>query len=220
LSRVRCRNLLLERGTHDNWALPPEKVFIRPRSTGAHKRRAILGALGASVVSTGVLGSSSDGTDDRTLAERFGCTTASRPACDGGSQCDDGTTAYPDPPATASEADTVDYARRHERTYARNRYRCSDLSPARSHERDLSFGEVDSLEWDDGIHVVRLQYVETATGDNETSPTTVERYGGAVYAGLVDGVTRVTAPAKPSDPIPNEAEVPDPVESGTLVDCF
>ncbi|AGB37640.1 hypothetical protein [Natronococcus occultus] len=189
------------------------------------KRRAVLGMIGVGVVSSGVLGDPAEHTDRESLAERFECEAPSRPACNPGStdvdRTDDGTgpEPYPDPPAAVD--DVLAFVRDHERAYAKNEVRCSRERPERLGDYRIEFDDVERFDWYDGIHVVRVRYAETVGSADDGVPwATTDGYGGAVYGVDETAAVRTGLSLGPSGTLPSEAGTPDPVASGTLVDCF
>lgn len=199
------------------------------------KRRVLLGMIGAGAVSSGVLGDSHERGNEDSLAARFDCMEASRPACDlesveierpdgDGGETVDGADSepYPDPPAAFGTDDVDAFVRDHERAYARNRDLCSRERPERLVGYRLEFDDVRRFDWYDGIHVVRVRYAETPSGANEEMEPwrTAGGYSGAVYAVDETAAVRTGLSLGPSGSVPGESETPDPVSTGTLVDCF
>lgn len=198
------------------------------------KRRVLLGMIGVGAVSSGVLGDPHErGTED-SLAERFDCREASRPTCDlesvetertdDSAETVDGadTEPYPDPPTAFDADDVVAFVRDHERAYARNDLLCSRERPERIVDYRIEFDDVRRFDWYDEIHVVRVRYAETPNGVNEDGEpwATGDGYGGAVYAVDETAAVRTGLSLGPSGSVPGEAETPDPVGTGALVDCF
>ncbi|MDG5821010.1 hypothetical protein [Natronococcus sp. A-GB7] len=198
------------------------------------KRRLLLGVIGVGAVSSGVLGDPHEHGAENSLAERFDCSEASRPACvlenDDVERADDSTETvdgaetepYPDPPISFDAESIVSFVREHERAYARNDARCSRDRPERIVDYSIEFDDVRRFDWYDEIHVVRVRYAETPGGvDEDGEPwTTADGYGGAVYAVDETAAVRTGLSLGPSDSVPSETETPDPVSTGTLVDCF
>lgn len=200
------------------------------------KRRAVLGMFGVGTVSTGVLGNPSTLADEPSLSERFECARRSRPECDleAGIEIEreiDGETEtvespdpkpYPDPPVTFDPDGVVEFVREHERAYARNDALCSRERSERIVDYRVEFDDVRRFDWYDEIHVVRVRYAETPSDvDEEGEPwATADGYGGAVYAVDETAAVRTGLSLGPSGSVPGEAETPDPLETGTLVDCF
>ncbi|WP_293028343.1 hypothetical protein, partial [Natronococcus sp.] len=166
--------------------------------------------------------------------ERFDCREASRPTCgfesgdvertdDGAGTVDGtGTEPYPDPPTTFDAKEVVEFVREHERAYARNDALCSRARPERIVGYSIEFDDVRRFDWYDEIHVVRVRYAETPNSvDEGVEPwATTDGYGGAVYAVDVTAAVRTGLSLGPSGSVPSETEMPDPVSTGTLVDCF
>jgi hypothetical protein len=198
------------------------------------KRRVLLGMIGVGAVSSGVLGDPHErGTED-SLAERFDCEEAPRPACDlenddveradDSTEMVDGaeTEPYPDPPISFDAESVVEFVREHERAYARNDALCSRARPERTVDYSIEFDDVRRFDWYDEIHVVRVRYAETPNSvDEGVEPwATADGYGGAVYAVDETAAVRTGLSLGPSGSVPSETETPDPVSTGTLVDCF
>ncbi|WP_394739408.1 hypothetical protein [Natronococcus roseus] len=198
------------------------------------KRRVLLGMIGVGAVSSGVLGDPHGRGAEDSLAERFDCEEASRPACDlenveieradDSTETADGaeTEPYPDPPITFDGDGVVAFVRDHERAYAGNDARCSRDRPERVVDYSIEFDDVRRFDWYDEIHVVRVRYAETPGGvDEDGEPwATADGYGGAVYAVDETAAVRTGLSLGPSGSVPSETETPDPVSTGTLVDCF
>ncbi|WP_152421314.1 hypothetical protein [Natronococcus amylolyticus] len=198
------------------------------------KRRVLLGMIGVGAVSSGVLGDPHERGAEDTLAERFDCKEASRPVCDLESveieRADDSTETvdgaeaepYPDPPTAFGADDVVSFVRDHERAYARNDVLCSRERPEQIVDYSIEFDDVRRFDWYDEIHVVRVRYTETPSGvDEDGEPwAAADGYGGAVYAVDETAAVRTGLSLGPSGSVPSETETPDPVSTGSLVDCF
>lgn len=196
-------------------------------------RRALLSVVGSAVFLAGCLNDQTTSLDDHTsVRDRFDG-APDRPECDRESKTvedqrtgaiyeTEETIPYPDPPASTDESTVVEYVDAFETAHTTHSILCEVFSDEGVIELANNTVEHETFDWYDTIHIIFLvrergaaHYV-TEDGHSEMADIGTT---GVAYAVDETGAARVRTPSV-FTPEAYEAEGPDPLEEGKLVDSF